>query len=321
MVVFVLVMIKESLVDVSLLAWILFHLFVFLMLAIDLGIFHKKAHDVTFKEALTWSLVWFSLAMVFNIMIFYWKGPQLAVEFFTGYLIEKSLSVDNIFIFLLIFNSFKIPSIYQHRILFWGILGALVMRAVFIAVGITLIAKFHWILYLFGFFLIFTGLKMLFHKSEDYNPQDNPILKLAKRFFPFVDTIHGDRFLVSIDGKTYATPLLLVLILIETSDLLFAVDSIPAILAISRDSFIVYTSNIFAIMGLRSLYFAVGGLVNKFYYLHFALAFILTFIGIKMLVVDLVKIPTFVSLGVIVGCLLIAILASIRRERKKQPQL
>jgi tellurite resistance protein TerC len=255
------------------------------------------------------------MAMVFNVILFYWKGYRPALEFLTGYLIEKSLSVDNIFVFILIFDSFKIPSKYQHRVLFWGILGALLMRALFIAVGVALIAKFHWILYIFGFFLIFTGLKMLFHKTEDYNPQDNIVLKWAKKFFPFVDQLHEGKFIITQNGKKFATPLLLVLILIETSDLIFAVDSIPAILAISQDPFIVYTSNIFAILGLRSLYFALGGLVSKFYYLHYALAFILSFIGVKMLIVSFIKIPIFLSLGIILLSLVLAVLASVYKEK------
>ncbi|PVY38327.1 TerC family protein [Pontibacter virosus] len=296
--------------------WIGFNVFVLLMLALDLGVFNRKAHVVSVKEALTWSAVWISLALIFNGLVYYWFGEAKAVEFLTGYLIEKSLSIDNIFVFVLVFGYFQIPAIYQHKILFWGILGALVMRIIFIFAGVALIEKFHWSVYIFGAFLIYTGYKMFIQKGAAIDPENNPVIKFFRRVMPVTHQLHGDKFFVNVDGKRYATPLFLVLILIETTDLIFAVDSIPAILAITQDQFIVYTSNVFAILGLRSLYFALAHVVDRFVYLSYGLAIILVFVGIKMVMVDLYKIPTFISLLFIALVLTFSVVLSFIKTRK-----
>ncbi|NKE71750.1 TerC family protein [Candidatus Manganitrophus noduliformans] len=295
--------------------WILFNLFVLAMLALDLGVFHRKAHVVRLKEALGWSVVWICLALLFNLLIYFWLGQETALQFLAGYVIEKSLSVDNLFVFLLIFSYFSVPSIYQHKILFWGILGALVMRAIFIAAGITLIEKFHWMIYLFGGFLIITGIKMAFQKDKELHPEANPVLRLFRRFVPVTSEYHESRFWVIKEGKRWATPLFVVLLLVETTDVIFAVDSIPAILAVTRDPFIVYTSNVFAILGLRALYFALAGIMQLFHYLHYGLSLILVFVGTKMLISDLYKVPIGIALAVIAGILLISVVASILRPR------
>ncbi len=295
--------------DLSLL-WIFFNLFVLAMLALDLGVFHKKSHDVSVREALTWTCVWITLAMFFNLFVYYYFDKDKALEFFTGYLIEKSLSVDNIFVIILIFSYFKVPSAYQHKVLFWGILGALVMRAIFILTGVELIHRFHWLIYIFGGFLIYTGIRMLLAGDLKIEPEKNPLVKLARKVMPITSSFEGDKFFVKQQGKTWATPLFLVVILIETTDLIFAVDSIPAILAISDDSFIVYTSNVFAILGLRSLYFALAGIEKYFKYLKYALSAILVFVGVKMCIADLFKIPIEFSLIVIGFTLMIAMVSS-----------
>lgn len=299
--------------------WILFNLFVLAMLALDLGVFHRKAHVVRLKEALGWSVVWISLALLFNALIYFWLGRETALQFLAGYIIEKSLSVDNLFVFLLIFSYFSVPSVYQHKILFWGILGALIMRAIFIAAGITLIEKFHWMIYLFGGFLIVTGIKMAFQKDKELHPEANPVLRLFRRFVPVTDQYHNDHFFVLKEGKRWATPLFVVLLLIETTDVIFAVDSIPAILAVTRDPFIVYTSNVFAILGLRALYFALAGIMQLFHYLHYGLSVILVFVGMKMLISDFYKVPIGLALAVIAGILLISVVASILRPRQTAP--
>ncbi|REJ84485.1 MAG: TerC family protein [Bacteroidetes bacterium] len=291
--------------------WIFFNAFVLIMLALDLGVFHRKAHKVSFKESLTWTIVWISLAMIFNGIIYLWKGPVKSVEFFTGYLIELSLSVDNLFVFLLIFGYFKVPQEYQHRVLFWGIIGALVMRAIFIFAGIALINKFHWVIYVFAGVLIFSGIKMLFQKDKAIEPEKNPVVKLVRRLFPITRNYHGTHFFVRKKKILAATPLFVVLILVETTDLIFAVDSIPAILGITRDSFIVYTSNVFAILGLRSLYFTLAGIIQLFRFLNIGLALILVFIGVKMAIMDWYHIPIQYALFTVLGILLISILASI----------
>jgi len=302
--------------EVSSSFWIGFNVFVLIMLALDLGVFNRKAHVVSVKEALTWSGVWISLALVFNGLIYYWFGEAKAIEFLTGYLIEKSLSIDNIFVFVLVFGYFQIPAIYQHKILFWGILGALVFRVIFIFAGVALIEKFHWTIYIFGVFLIYTGYKMFTEKGTTIDPENNPVMKFAKRIMPVTNQLHGDKFFVKLDGKKYATPLFLVLILIETTDLIFAVDSIPAILDITQDQFIVYTSNVFAILGLRSLYFALAHVVDRFVYLSYGLAIILVFVGSKMVMVDIFKIPTFISLLVIALILIFSIVLSFVKTRR-----
>jgi len=279
--------------------WVGFNVFVLLMLALDLGVFHRNSHEVKFKEAITWSAVWIILALIFNAGIWYYFGDIKAVEFLTGYIVEKSLSVDNIFVFVLIFGSFQVPAAYQHRVLFWGVFGALIMRAIFIFAGVSLIVKFHWIIYLFGAFLIITGIKIARDKGTKINIENNPLLNLIRKYIPVTSDYHSSKFLVKLNSKWHATPLLLVLILVETTDLIFAVDSIPAILSITTDPFIVYTSNVFAIMGLRSLYFALAGSLKYFTYLHYGLALILIFVGTKMLITDFYKIDPFVSLGII----------------------
>ena len=281
------------------LPWILFNVFVLLMLAIDLGVFHRQSKKVGVKEALIWSAVLISLALVFNAWIWYSMGEKPALEFLTGYLVEKSLSVDNIFVFVLLFSFFNVPDEYRHRVLFWGVIGALIMRAIFIAVGAVLIAKFHWIIYLFGVFLVFTGYKMFKKSAADMHPEQNPLVRWFIKRGKVTNEYHGKKFFVTLEGKRLATPLFLCLLSIEFTDLIFAVDSIPAIFAITKDPFIVYTSNVFAILGLRSLYFALEGIITKFPYLRYGLAIILIFIGIKMLLVDVFKMPVVISLGFI----------------------
>lgn len=291
--------------------WAGFIAFVILMLAIDLGIFHRKSHEIKIKEALIWSAVWISLALIFNYGIYVFLGKEKALEFLTGYLIEKSLSVDNLFVFIMLFTYFNVQPKYQHKVLFWGILGALIMRAIFIFAGVALISKFHWIIYIFGAFLVFTGIKMLFHKDEEIAPDKNPLVRLFKKFFPVSERMHEGNFFVKINSKTVATPLFVVLLIVEFTDLIFAVDSIPAILAISNDTFIIFTSNVFAILGLRALYFALAGITKYFHYLKYGLSAILVFVGVKMVIVGFYKIPIVYSLLTILGILLISVLASV----------
>jgi len=303
--------------DTPIIFWILFNAFVLLMLALDLGVFHRKAHEVSLKEALTWTFIWVSLALVFNTIIFYWRGQQQALEFFTGYLVEKALSIDNIFVFIMIFTYFQIPSKYHHKVLFWGILGALIMRVVFIFAGVALIEKFHFTIYIFGALLIYTGYKMFYHNNAKIEPDKNPLIRFLKKFVPVTTHLQEDNFFVKLNGKRFATPLFLVLILIETTDLIFAVDSIPAILAITQDQFIVYTSNVFAILGLRSLYFALAGVVNRFWLLSYGLAIVLVFVGLKMLLIDFFKIPIEWSLIFIATIITGSIFLSLKIKRIK----
>lgn len=302
----------------SVVLWSAFNLFVLAMLALDLGVFHRKSHTVGVKEALTWTGVWITLAMLFNLFIYYYFDKDKAIEFFTGYLIEKSLSIDNIFVIIMIFSYFNVPTSYQHKVLFWGILGALVMRVIFILTGIELIHKFHWLIYIFGGFLVITGIKMLTSGDTKLEPEKNPLAKLARKIFPFTESFESDKFFVRREGRLWATPLFMVVILIEATDLIFAVDSIPAILAISDDSFIVYTSNVFAILGLRSLYFALAGVEKYFQYLKYGLSTILIFVGVKMAITDIYKIPVDLSLIVIVFVLAIAMLASVVIKKKPE---
>lgn len=290
--------------------WAAFNVFVLGMLALDLAVFHRKAHAVSLREALIWSLVWISLALLFGLGVYLVRGGEKALEFITGYLIEWSLSVDNLFVFLVIFSYFAVPAIYQHRVLFWGILGALVMRALFIATGAALLTKFHWMIYVFGVFLIFTGIKLLFAGEEKVAPEKNPAVRLVRRLIKITPSFEGQRFFVRKDGRLWATPLFLVLVVVETTDVIFAVDSIPAIFAITLDPFIVYTSNVFAILGLRALFFLLAGVMGMFRYLKVGLSFVLCFVGIKMTIVDFYKIPIGVSLGVVGAILLLSILAS-----------
>jgi tellurite resistance protein TerC len=296
--------------------WAGFTVFVLLMLAVDLGVFHRRAHAVSLKEAIAWSAVWIALALLFNVGVYVWRGSETALEFLTGYLIEKSLSVDNIFVFVLLFSAFQVPAASQHRVLFWGILGALVLRGMLILTGSALLEEFHWVIYLFGAFLVFTGIKMAAHRNEEQHPENNPLVKWVGRLIPVTGRYEGNRFFVWRAGRWMATPLLLVLVAVESTDLLFAVDSIPAIFAVTRDAFIVYTSNVFAILGLRSLYFVFAGIVAKFYYLKAALSAILIFVGVKMLIAEVYKIPVGLSLAVIASTLALAILASWRRARR-----
>jgi tellurite resistance protein TerC len=297
--------------------WIAFNAGVLFLLALDLFVFHRKAHAVTMKEATIWSSVWVLLSLSFNVLIYYWKGPKPALEFFTGYLIEYSLSVDNIFVFVLIFSYFNVPAQYQHRVLFWGILGALVMRGLMIFLGATLVARFHWVLYIFGAFLLITGARMLFGKQMEVDPEHNIFLKFFRRLVPITPQYHGANFAVREHGKLMFTPLALVLVMVESTDLLFAVDSIPAIFGVTRDFFIVYTSNICAILGLRSLYFLLAGIVPKFIYLQTGLALVLSFIGIKMLIEDLYHVPIQISLIVVTVILAGSIGASLAAARRK----
>ena len=280
--------------------WAGFSAFVLVMLALDLGVFHRQSHEIGVREALTWSVVWIALALAFNGWIFWRFGEAKGLEFLTGYLIEKSLSVDNVFVFVIIFSAFAVPKAYQHRVLFWGVLGALAMRAVFIVVGAAMLQRFHWVIYVFGAFLVFTGARMLFRKDEELHPERNPVFRLFQKLVPAVSDYDGPRFTVVRNGRRFATPLLLVLVAIEATDLVFAVDSIPAIFAVTTDPFIVYTSNIFAILGLRALYFLLAGVVGKFRFLKIGLALVLVFVGSKMLLLDVYKIPTPVSLLVVV---------------------
>ena len=291
--------------------WVAFNIFVLIMLALDLGVFHRRQHVVGVREALLWSALWIALAMVFNVGLYIYEGQEVALMFFTGYLLEKSLSVDNLFVFLLIFTYFGVPRLYQHKVLFWGILGALVMRATMIAVGVTLIHHFHWILYVFGAFLIFTGARMATQGDEEIEPDKNPLVRLFKRFFPVTTSYHESRFFVRLDGRLFATPLFIVVLVVEATDVVFAVDSIPAIFAVTTDPFIVYTSNIFAILGLRALYFALAGVMGYFHYLKYGLSFVLVFIGIKMVIVDLYKIPVQWALAVVASLLLLSVVASL----------
>jgi tellurite resistance protein TerC len=298
--------------------WILFNAFVLGMLALDLGIFHRKAHDIKIKEALLWSLMWISLALLFNAGIYFWRGSRPAVEFFTGYLIEKSLSVDNLFVFLLVFKYFQVPQISQHKVLFWGIVGALFMRAGFIAAGITLIQQFHWVIYVFGAILIFTGAKLTFQKNRTIRPEKNPIIRLFRRLMPVTPEYdEKGRFFKKLSGRLHATPLFIALLIIETTDIVFAVDSIPAVLAITQDPFIVYTSNVFAILGLRALFFALAGIMQLFHHLNYGLSAILVFVGVKMLISEFYKIPAGAALAVIAIILIISIAASILLPKKE----
>jgi len=297
--------------------WVAFNVFVLAMLAVDLGVVHRRAHEVTLKEALVWSGIWIALALLFALGIYVWYGSQPALEFLAGYLIEKSLSVDNIFVFVLIFSYFKVPPRYQHEVLFWGILGALVMRAIFIFAGIALLQRLHWIIYVFGALLILTGIKMAMEKDKEIHPDKNPLLKLFRRLVPVTEDYHADHFFVKQAGHYAATPLFIVLLVVETTDVIFAVDSIPAILGITVNPFLVYTSNVFAILGLRALYFALAGVMQLFHYLHYGLSAILVFVGAKMLLADVYKLSVGVALGVIAGILLIAVIASLMRPQQR----
>jgi tellurite resistance protein TerC len=299
--------------------WIGFNAFVLAMLAVDLFVFHSEAHEVRTKEAAAWSVVWIALALLFGGGVYRWFGREAAMEYYTGYLIEKALSVDNIFVFVLIFRYFRVPSRYQHRVLFWGILGALIMRGVMIAAGAYLIQQFHWVIYVFGAFLVFTGVRMATQDEQHFEPEANPAIRLLRRLLPVTGQYHGQSFFAtdSIGARTrlVATPLFVVLLLVETTDLIFAVDSIPAIFAVTQDPFIVYSSNVFAILGLRALYFLLADVIHRFHYLKVGLSAVLVFVGLKMLAADIYKVPIGVSLGVVVLVLAASVLASWLRPR------
>jgi tellurite resistance protein TerC len=300
--------------------WIVFNIFVLLMLGVDLFV-HRKDHTVGMKEALVWSAIWTVIALAFNVLVYFWLGSKLALEFFTGYLIERTLSVDNLFVFLLVFSYFAVPSMYQRKVLFWGIFGALIMRAIFIAAGLTLINMFHWVIYVFGLFLIYTGIKMATHKEEEIHPEKNVVIKLFRKMMPVTKNYVDGKFFTRVDGRLFSTPLFIVLLVVETTDVIFAVDSIPAILAITRDPFIVYSSNVFAILGLRALYFAIAGLMQIFHHLNYGLCIILIFVGVKMLVSSFFEIPSLVALGVIAFVLILSIIASLIWPKMEMPEI
>jgi tellurite resistance protein TerC len=287
------------------------------MLVLDLGVFHRKSHVVRFREAAIWSVVWIALAACFAVVVYFWHGRPAALEFVTGYVIELSLSVDNLFVFLLIFRYFRVPPGHQHKVLFWGILGALVMRIAFIMAGVGLMQRFHWIIYVFGALLVYSGIKLFRQEDTEIHPEKNPLLRLFRRWVPVTKDYVGNEFFVRQPGL-YATPLFIVLLVVETTDVLFAVDSIPAILSITLDAFIVYTSNVFAIMGLRSMYFALAGIMELFHYLHYGLSLVLIFVGTKMLISHYYQIPTIVALGVVAAVLLISVLASMVHPKKSK---
>lgn len=300
-----------------LLFWILFNLFVLGMLAVDLWIFNRPAHLVTFRQALAWSLTWIALAAVFAVLVYWWRGHDAALEFTTGYIVELSLSVDNLFLFLVIFRYFQVPSELQHKVLFWGIIGALVMRGIFIVVGVKLIQSFHWIIYAFGAFLVYSGIELFRKEEAGVRPERNPVLCLFRRWVPVTENYEGEQFFIRRAGL-YATPLFVVLLVVETTDLLFATDSIPAVLAITLKPFIVYTSNVFAVLGLRSLFFVLAGMMELFHYLHYGLSIVLIFIGSKMLISDYYRIPTGWALAVVGGVLAISVLASLLRPQSEE---
>lgn len=298
--------------------WISFNIFIFLMLALDLGVIQKKTHVISVKEALLWSTVWIVLAFCFNVFIYYEFGKEKALEFLTGYLLERSLSIDNIFVFVLLFSYFKVPDMYQHKVLFWGVLGALILRALLIGLGAVLVAKFAWIIYIFGGFLLITGFKMAFQDETQIEPEKNIVIRIFKKLFPVSHEYDNGNFFTRINGQRLATPLLIVLVATEITDVIFAFDSIPAIFAVTTDPYIVYTSNIFAILGLRAMYFALAGVMHKFHYLKIGLSMILIFIGAKMLLTQLYKIPTGISLGIIAIILIASVVFSLLKTKEDQ---
>jgi tellurite resistance protein TerC len=306
--------------SVQTLLWAGFAALILVMFVLDLGVFNRRSHEISFLEALTWTLVWVGLALAFNAGILFFLGPGKALEFFTGYLIEESLSVDNLFVFIMIFSYVHVSRAHQPKILKWGIIGALIMRALFIFLGIELFERFHWMVYLFGGLLVFTGIKMAFGGEEKIEPEKNLLVRMVRRFVPITRRIHGDRFFVRRRGVMAATPLFLTLLVVESSDVIFAIDSIPAILAITHDPFIVYTSNVFAIMGLRSMYYLLSNVMEMFVYLKLGVSCILAFVGIKMILSSVYQFPIYFSLGVIVGALAISILTSVTIGAKRHPR-
>ncbi|HWN96457.1 MAG TPA: TerC family protein [Methylomirabilota bacterium] len=305
-------------ITITPLHWIVFILCVLIFLALDLGVFHRRAHIVRFKEALAWTAVWFTVAMLFAGGLAYWKSRDDAVTFVTGYLLELSLSMDNVFVIALIFAYFKVPSEHQHRVLFWGIIGALVMRGVLIGVGAALVMRFHWVLYIFGAFLLFTGIKMFFAGDGGVEPENNFVLKMARKFFPVSPDFEGQKFFTTLNGRRALTPLALVLLMVETTDLVFALDSIPAIFGVTQKPFIVFTSNVFAILGLRSLYFVLANAIDYFRFLKYGLALVLIFIGGKMLAEKWIHVPTRASLAIVAGIIVLSILLSVLITKRKK---
>jgi tellurite resistance protein TerC len=299
--------------------WVLFNIFVVIMLALDLGVLNRRPHEIGFREAVTWSLVWVGLAAAFAGFVYFWHGRPAALEFVGGYLVEQSLSIDNLFVFVVIFRYFKVPAPLQHRVLYWGIIGALIMRGIFIVAGVGLIRRFDWLIYIFGAFLVFNGVQLMRQTEMEVHPDQNPIVRLLRRLMPVSSEYEGGKFLVRRE-RLYATPMLVVLLVIETTDVLFAVDSVPAVLAISLDPFIVYTSNVFAILGLRSMYFVLAGMMQTFRYLHYGLAVILMFIGTKMLISHFYKIPTEVALGVVAALLAVSVGASLMHKEASESE-
>ena len=307
--------------EINIVWWVAFNALVLGLLALDLGVFHRKAHEVKPREAAMWSVIWVTLSLAFFVVVYVWFGPKMGWDFLTGYLIEKSLSVDNLFVFVLIFGYFRVPPRYQHRILFWGIVGALVMRAILIFVGSYLLEQFDWLIYVFGAFLVFTGIRMGASNDHDIDVEHNPLLKLLKKRFPVTDTYHDQKFFVKQFGRTFITPMFVVLVLIESTDLLFALDSIPAIFAVTNDTFIVYTSNIFAILGLRAMYFLLANIITKFHLLRYGLALILVYIGIKMLLTMFeIHVDTKISLGIVALVLLASVLLSLKYPKKESDE-
>ncbi len=300
----------------SLSLWVGFNILILILIAIDLGVLHKKSHVISVREALIWSIGWIIISLLFNVGVYFWFGYDSALQFLTGYLIEKSLSVDNLFVFAILFSYFKVKPEYQHKVLMWGIIGALIMRGALIAIGTALISNFHWVIFVLGAFLVYTGIKMAIQKEISVHPEKNPVVNLAKKFIPMSNDYDGDKFVTRIDGKKIFTPLIVVLIVVEVTDLMFAVDSIPAIFAITTDSFIVYTSNVFAILGLRALYFALSGVLDRFHYLKYGLGLVLSFVGVKMLISEIYVIPIPVALGTVAAILVISILVSIINPTK-----
>jgi TerC family integral membrane protein len=298
--------------------WVAFGIIVFVLLVLDLKVFHRKSRVITLKESLLWTGFWIGLALLFALGIYLWRGHEFALQFLTCYLIEESLSVDNLFVFLMVFSYFAVAPAYQHKVLFWGIIGAIIMRLAFIEAGVTLLERFDWVFYIFGAFLIITAIRMAFQKDKEIKPERNPVLRVFRRFVPVSESYEGDRFFLKRAGRYFATPLFIVVLVVETTDLVFALDSIPAALSITLDLFIVYTANIFAILGLRSLYFALAGIMRLFHYLHYGLVVVLMFVGAKMLIADFYKIPTEIALGVVAGVLLVSVIASIIWPRKQE---
>jgi tellurite resistance protein TerC len=298
--------------------WLVFGVLVIALLALDLGVFHRRARVIRVREALIWSAVWISLSLIFNLGIYFAFGTDRAVNFFTGYLVEKSLSVDNLFVFLVIFTYFNVPANAQHKVLFWGIMGAIIIRGIFIFAGVAIIERLHWVIYIFGAFLVYTGIRLFLHRDRKVHPEHNPFLRLCRRFMPVTRDYHEDRFCLREAGRLFITPLFLVVLVVETTDILFAVDSIPAVLSITLDPFIVYTSNIFAILGLRALYFALAGVTLRLHYLSYGLSLILVFLGFKMLFSGFYRLPVWVALGVVAGILAISTIASFLRPKKAE---